>query len=161
MAQPSLSEAQVKAALLLNFARYTELPDTSANVAEPFTLCQLGRDAMGAAFTNLESKQVGGRPVKVKTLATVEDVRGCQVVFIADSEERRIVPLIKSLADKPILTVSDIAGFVEAGGCIGIVQGEPRLQFDVNRRALEQGRIKASSNLLKLARKLNESTAKN
>jgi len=41
------------------------------------------------------------------------------------------------------------------------VQGNGRLQFEVNRTALEQAQLKASSNLLKLARNLIDFKARN
>jgi hypothetical protein len=154
-ATPALSEGQVKAALVFNFARYIEWPPTSfAAPADPFTICNLGRDTLGGALQAFEGPQLNNRSVKVRNTLTPDDTRGCQVVFIAESEERRLLPILKSLQDKPILPVSDIAGFAEAGGAIAIVQGETRLQFDVNRRAIENAKLKASSNLLKLARTL-------
>jgi YfiR/HmsC-like len=161
-AQTALSEAQLKSALVLNFARYVDWPETSfASASDEVVVCLLGRDTLGGTLAGLETKQIRNRAIKVKTGVSGDDVRACHVAFISDSEERRMVPLLRSLANKPILTVSDIAGFVEAGGAIGIVQGETRLQFDVNRRVLEQSQLRASSNLLKLARNLNEPSGKN
>lgn len=161
-AQTALSEAQLKTALVLNFARYVNWPDASfATAADPVVICLVGRDTLGGALNAIESKQIQSRSIKVRTGVSGDDLRSCHVAFISDSEERRIVPLLKSLAEKSILTVSDMSGFIEAGGGIAIVQGETRLQFDVNRRALEQARLKASSNLLKLARNLNDSAGKN
>lgn len=147
---------------MLNFARYVEWPENSfLNPTDPLQLCLLGRDTLGGALSALESKQVSNRPVRTRIAMTVDEVRGCHVVFISDSEERRVVPLLRSLAERPVLTVSDIGGFAEAGGGIGIVQGDTRLQFDVNRRALEHAKLKASSQLLKLARTLVDSSGKN
>jgi hypothetical protein len=152
----SLSEAQLKAGLLLNFARYVEWPEgTFAGPTDPMQFCQMGRDSLGSAFTALEAKQINGRPIRIKNAMTADEARSCHVLFVSDSEERRIVPLLKSLADRPLLSISDISGFTELGGCIGIVQGETRLQFEVNRKSLEQSRLKASSQLLKLARNLD------
>lgn len=161
-APSALSESQLKASLVLNFARYMEWPEAAfLTPTEPLQLCLLGRDTLGGALSALESKQVNNRPVRARIAMTIDEVRGCHVVFISDSEERRIVPLLRGLAERPVLTVSDISGFAEAGGGIGIVQGDTRLQFDVNRRALEQAKLKASSQLLKLARTLIDSAGKN
>jgi hypothetical protein len=161
-AQAALSESQIKASLVLNFARYVEWPEyVFVSPTDPLQVCLLGRDTLGGALSALESKQVNARPVRVRIAMTADEVRGCHVVFISDSEERRIVPLLRGLAERPVLTVSDIGGFAEAGGGIGIVQGDARLQFDVNRRALEQLKLKASSQLLKLARTLIDSAGKN
>ncbi len=161
-AQTTLSDAPVKAALVLNFARYVDWPDAAfASPADAVVMCLIGRDTLGGALLTLESKQIRNRPIKVKNGISVDDARNCHIAFISDSEERRVVPLLRKLADKPILTISDISGFIDMGGGIGIVQGESRLQFEVNRRALEQAGLKASSNLLKLARNLADSAGRN
>ena len=89
------------------------------------------------------------------------DTRGCHVVFIAETEEWRVVPILRALADQLVLTVSDADGFVDLGGGIGLVSSDERLQFEVNRGALEQAQLKASANLLKLARNILETRTRN
>lgn len=160
-AEPALPEGQVKSALVLNFARYVEWPESAfATAADPFLICLLGRDTLGGALSALEGKKIRARTVDVKSFLNADEVLGCHVVYIAETEERRLVPVLKRLSGKAILTLSDMSGFVEAGGAIGIVQGENRLQFEVNRKTLELSKLKASSNLLKLARNLTDSTTK-
>lgn len=161
-AQTPLSDAQVKAALVLNFARYIDWPEQAfASPSDAVVLCLIGRDTLTGALSALEAKQIRNRPVKVKNSISVEDAHNCHVVFISESEERRVASLLRKLVDKPILTVSDMTGFIDMGGGIGIVQGETRLQFEVNRRVLEQAGLRASSNVLKLARNLADPSGRN
>lgn len=151
--QASLSEPELKAALVFNFARYVEWPERAfASREAPFVLCVVGRDRLGAAFTALESRKLQGRPVRVRSGIAAEDSHGCHVAFIAEAPQRQLVPLLRGLAGQTVLTVSDLDGFIDSGGAIGIVPGEERLQFEVNRDALGQAQLKASSQLLKLAR---------
>ncbi|HNO87252.1 MAG TPA: YfiR family protein, partial [Rhodocyclaceae bacterium] len=56
------------------------------------------------------------------------------------------------LAGRGVLTVSDIDGFAEAGGGIGLVTEEDRVRFDINQAALTRDTLKASSQLLRLGR---------
>ena len=157
-----LYEPQAKAAFVYNFARYIEWPERLfASREAPLVICVLGRDAFGAALTALESRQVQGRPVKVRGGITGDDARGCHVVFVSDLDGRRLVPILRSLAGQSVLTVSDVDGFIDAGGAIGIVHGEERLQFEINRSVLERAQLKASSNLLKLARNLSDLKGRN
>lgn len=151
--QAPLSEAQAKAAFILNFARYVEWPATVFAAREaPLVACLLERNALVGAMTALEGRMVQGRPLKVRRSANADDLHGCHVVFIGEAEERRIVPVLRALAGQPVLTVGDADRFVDLGGAIGIVVGDDRLQFEVNRSALEQSQLKASASLLKLAR---------
>jgi hypothetical protein len=49
------------------------------------------------------------------------------------------------------LTVSDIGGFAQAGGMIGLVEADQRIRFDINLATTHQANLKLSSQLLKLA----------
>ena len=76
------------------------------------------------------------------------------VVFIAASEQRRLNAVLRALSHQPVLTVSDIDGFVEAGGGIGLVTEDDRIRFDINRATLARDQLTLSAQLLKLARRL-------
>jgi hypothetical protein len=153
--QPTLTEAQAKAAFVLNFARYVEWPAAVfATPQSPLAVCLVGRDALGPALAALDGRQVQGRAMKVRLRVVPDELRGCHVVFIGESEERRVQTLLHALAGQPVLTVSDTERFTESGGCVGIVLGEERLQFEVNRAALDQAQLKASASLLRLARNI-------
>lgn len=160
-AQTSLTEAQAKAAFVVNFARYVEWPERAfATRSAPLLICALGRSTVGNALEAHEGREVQGRPIAVRQLLGIDEARPCQVLFIADSEERRMLSLLRSVAGQAILTVSDAEAFIDAGGGIGLVRADQRLQFEVNRQALEQAQLRASSNLLKLARNLTDSKGK-
>lgn len=154
-AQSGPAEHQVKAAFLYNFAKYVEWPAEALPAGSPVTLCLFGRDPFGAALAQLEGRQVQGRPFRVRRGVTEDDAAGCHLAFIADSEERRLPALLKALTGMPVLTISDIEGFVDAGGQIGVGVAEGRLQFDANLTALQRANLRASSQALKLARNVH------
>lgn len=152
-AQRVLSEAQVKASFIHNFARYVDWPERAfADRQAPILLCQLGRDQLGAAFTALENRPLHNRPVQTRLVGSADEARHCHVVYISDVDDRRQSATLRALAGAPILTIGDSDGFIDAGGIFGLVQGEQRYQFEVNLRALEQAQLRASAQLLNLAR---------
>ena len=148
------TEYQLKAVFLLNFARYATWPEQSLPEGGPIDICVLGRDPFGPHLAGLESRQAQGRNVRILYPATATESRQCDVVFVSGSEQRRLNVTLRELADAPVLTVSDIEGFVEAGGAIGFVTEDDRVRFDINRDALDRDHLKLSAQLLKLARKL-------
>ena len=150
-AQSPPSEYQLKAAFLLNFARYAEWPSLPPGSLK---ICLYGRDPFGAALSSLEHRQVQGREVKVVLLGSIEQASACQLLFISDSEERRSATLLRSLAGTPVLTVSDMEGFVDEGGGIGFVLVDDRIRFDINNAAIQRGGMKLSAQLLRLARRV-------
>jgi hypothetical protein len=150
--QAVVSESELKAALVFNFARYVEWPErTFATPDAPLVMCLVGRDRIATAFVALDGRRLQGRAVRAR-VTPPEETRGCHVLFISEPSERQLAAILRGVAGQPVLTVSDAEGFIDAGGAIGIVPGEQRLQFEVNRAALGQAQLKASSQLLKLAR---------
>lgn len=152
-AQPALGEAQAKAAALVNFARYVEWPERAfASREAPFVFCVAGRDSLAAAVATLEGRTLHGRPTQLRRVLGVEELRGCQVLFIAEAEERRQAPMLRAVAGEPVLAVGDALGFTEAGGAIGVMLEDGRIRFDISRPALDAAQLRASANLLRLAR---------
>lgn len=145
-------EYQVKAAYLVNFMRYVDWPVARVGPATPMRMCLLGRDPFGAALAALEGQQVNGRELRVRQIDGVDAVGECHLLFIADSEERRVGLILRALAGKSVLSVSDIDGFVEVGGAIGLLVSEGRVRFDINASTLGRDGLRASSRLLRLAR---------
>ena len=148
------TEYQLKAVFLLNFARYTTWPDASLPDEAPIDICVIGRDPFGPHLAGLESRQAQGHAVRVHFPASPAEARACAVVFVAASEQRRLNVILRELAGAPVLTVSDIEGFVEAGGAIGFVTQDDRVRFDINRDTLGRDGLRLSAQLLKLARRL-------
>jgi hypothetical protein len=148
------TEYQLKAVFLLNFARYATWPDKALADSAAIDICVLGRDPFGEHLSGLEARQAQGRAVKVHYPATPLDAKGCEVVFVAGSEQRRLNAVLRELEAWPVLTVSDIDGFVEAGGNIGLVTVDDRIRFDINRTTVASQQLRLSAQLLKLARRL-------
>ena len=152
-AQTSLTESQAKASALFNFARYVEWPERAFPLSDsPFVFCLAGRDSLASVLALIEGRTLHGRSTKVRRVLGAEELRGCHVLYVAESEERRLVPMLRSVAGEPVLSVGDFAGFLDAGGAIGVELEDGRIRFDINRTALDQAQLRASSNLLRLAR---------
>ena len=154
-AQTPLTENQARASFVLNFARYIEWPATSfASREAPLVICMLGSDSRGLSLTEIAGRRIGDHPVESRKIERASASEGCHVVYLADSDERRLAFNLQALAARPVLTVSDIEGFIDAGGMIGLLRTSERLQFEINRDALQVAGLRASANLLRLARNL-------
>lgn len=148
----ALDEAQVKAEFIYNFAKYIEWPaEAFISREQPLNVCAVGRDRLDQALSAIEGRLVRGRALEVRYAVPADALHNCHIVFIAQSEQRRAVQLVRGL-DGGTLTVSDIDDFVDIGGGIGLVRADDRIQFEINSGALARANLKASSQLLKLAR---------
>jgi hypothetical protein len=151
---PSAGEYQVKAAFLFNFAKFVEWPPSSfSDASAPLRICVLGRDPFGEELRNItKEKMVNGRKLEVTQALDLQVARTCHILFIASSETARLKQIFESLRGTDALTVGDTKDFVEQGGMINFVLENSRVQFEVNRKAAEQGGLKISSKLLSVAR---------
>ena len=148
-------EYQVKAAFLLNTIRFVEWP-AGENTSADIVIGVLGEDPFGPYLDELAGRKIKGRKIVIRHFSSPDRAAGCQVLFIPDSERRRLQSLLGLLRGYSILTVSDSDGFVHMGGMIEIDLDKGHLVFDVNQRQLSLRGLKISSQMLKLARDIVE-----
>jgi hypothetical protein len=144
-------EYQLKAAFLVNFARFMTWPEQSFSPTQPeFTLCVAGMNPFGTALRAAESKMINGRNIKVIYADSLQNLPQCQMLYVSRSEENKLDHL-SALEQQAVVTVSDIPGFVETGGSIEFVTREDRLSFIINHSSLKRRGIQASASMLDLA----------
>jgi hypothetical protein len=130
---------KVKAAYILNFTRYVTWPTNAFTATNsPWSVGVLGSpDPLGDALDKIfEGRTEQGRGFEVHRAPSLDQLPPCHIVFIAhkDSEKRRAA--LAAFKDKPVLTVSDEAYFLQDGGIIRF-QTTDRVQMSIN---LDQAR---------------------
>ena len=146
---------KLKAAFVLNFARFTVWPEHILTQSDVFTLCVFGDDPIGKAFAGVESKRIATKPIRVIRTNDISEAPQCNLVYVGKSERDRLESLWEDLADLPILLVSDIEDFVDYGGIIELSTIGPRLGFIINNSKAKQNELKINSSLLDLASEVN------
>ena len=72
-------ELAVKAAYLYKLAPFVDWPPGALDPQGPFNLCVVGRDPFGSVLDRAVAGQViGGRPIAVRRLRTIDKGSGCQ-----------------------------------------------------------------------------------
>lgn len=152
MALPPL-EARVKAGCLYNFAKFVEWPaGTFRTAKEPLVIGIVGEDPLVPVLAELVAGvRVGGRSVQVRRCRAGADAPRCQILFIGRNQPEPLPALLAAVRGMPVLTVSEAAGFVQAGGMIQLTRQDGRLRFVIQAGVAGQARLKISSQLLKLA----------
>ena len=139
----------LKAALTISFAKFTKWPQ-AAQPSKVWQLCYFGEQYRDS-FSLLEDKTLSNKPINSIMKNELIDVTACHIVFVGSKDRHILKRLFLAINNRPILTVSDISGFINQGGMIEIVPGEGRLQFKVNQKQIEQAGLDLSSQVLKLA----------
>ena len=145
-------EYQVKAAFVLNFAKLTEWPTEGPGGKDTFTIAILGKMPSDSFVSALKSQTIHGNKIIVKHMEAANEVKNARLVFISPSERQRLPGILREFRQLNLLTVSDMNGFCEAGGMIGLVPVQNRVGFEVNLAAVRKTRLSISSQLLKLAK---------
>jgi uncharacterized protein DUF4154 len=148
------SEYAIKAAFLFHFAQFAEWPPTAfKDPNAPLTFCTLGEDEFhGALDESISGKTIGNRPLRAQHLKQIEEIEGCQVVFVGVDDKKRILALLASLKDSPVLTVGESEHFAQDGGMIGLCLEENKIRFEINLGSVEHAKLKLSARLLALAK---------
>ena len=153
LARPS--EAELKAAFVYNFIKFTEWPaEEMANKDEPFVIGVLGKDPFGTALDKvIEGESFHQKPILVRRFSRMGESAGdSQVLFISASEESNLTEILKLIEGKAILTVSEIENFAQRGGVIKLAKESNKLVFEINIDAAKHAGLAMNAQLLRLAR---------
>ena len=145
-------ESLLKAAFIYNFAKFTRWPDDAgAGQGVPLTLCIAGEDDVAEVLARLSGRMVRGRPLGIRTIGNDQVPVACKMLYVAASEGKHQLDLIKSSRAQPILTISELPGFAPSGGDIELYRDKEQVRFIINLGAVRRAGLEISPNLLKLA----------
>jgi YfiR/HmsC-like len=156
------TEYQVKAAFLLNFARFVEWPPRAfASATSPLGVCVLGEDPFGEALDRaVLGKTLSDRTLMVRRGKKLQELDGCEILFISASERGRLPEILGELRNAPVLTVGDSEEFAARGGGVQFTLEDNHVHFMVNVDATERAGLKVSSKLLSLAHVVHDEPRK-
>lgn len=147
---PAEVEYKLKAAYLLNFAKFIAWP---ADINQPgaFPICIYGEDPFGSALKGVEKKSIKGKPITIQFSGDGSVPGSCRIVFVSRSEIGKVDHILQKVNGKPIVLVSDLEGFASQGGTVEFIWMDNKLRFIINNSQAKQNGIKITASLLKLA----------
>jgi hypothetical protein len=150
-------ETRLKAALIYRFTTLTEWPAASFPSPEaPVLIGIIGREPLEEAIRRVaEGKRIGARPIVVVGEHDLGKAGQIHVLVFAEGTKQQFSERLDHLADKPVLTLGDVPGFIPAGGMIRLRREGAKLTFDINIKALRQAEpagLKLNPQVLKLGR---------
>lgn len=148
-----MSEYQVKALCLYNFAKYVEWPPTVfSETTAPLVIGVVGNDDMADILkAAVKGKAIDGHPIAVQALKPGEDAHKCHILFVSSTESKRLGEILSSIKASPVLTVGEGLPFQQAGGIICLLLRSEKVRFEIDLAAANQARLQISSKLLSLA----------
>ena len=160
-ADQSPTEFQVKAAYLFNFLKFVEWPDDpGGDPHAKWVIGFVGDTPIGDELTRLAvGKNVLGRDLLVKKFQEADNLRGCNILFISESEKKRLPSILAALRGSSVLTVADMDSFIGSGGMVQLLVEGARVRVTIDVGATGRARLRVSSKLLALAQAVTETAS--
>lgn len=152
-AEASLSEYQVKALFLVNFAKYVEWPATAfAGASAPIIVGVVGENNFGPHLEKaIDGKNVSGRAIQILSIDKDEDMARCHILFVSASEKRHLGEILNKVKALPVLTVGEAEPFLTQGGVINFTKKEGKVRLQIDLEAARKAKLQLSSKLLSVA----------
>jgi hypothetical protein len=149
------SPPALKAAFLLNFAKFTDWPEDIVAPTAPIVFCVIAPEMESALDGAIAGLSINQHPVTVSRVK-LDAPRPCEILYAGKLDRRRTEQLVTVLSGANVLTVGDDESFAKDGGMIAFVEARGRMRFAVNLTAVERTRLRLSAKLLTLATIIKE-----
>src|SRR4029453_13665544 len=109
----AVSEAQVKAAYLYNFANFVQWPAAGDG---PLVIRIAGDEAFAEIVPQcVRGRRINGRELRTRRVASIDDPAGCQMLYVGVMRPREASELMQRVSG-PVLTGGEAAQFLREGG---------------------------------------------
>ena len=147
------SAASLKAAFLVNFAKFVEWPAEAASAEGTITFCVSGDPRVADALDLLAS----GHPLGVRGMRVLRPkidgpLRDCHILFVQGVDIKDALDLLQQLKGSTVFTVSDDERFTALGAVANFFIEGTRMRFAINLQSAQRARVQLSSRLLVLAK---------
>ncbi len=140
------------AAFLFNFVKFTTWPDEALPPNAPLTMCVMNDPTIFAALRNrVAGQEVLGHRIEIVDDVAPDALSRCHVLYVS-GQRATVARAVALVRDAPVLTVSDLHAFDDAGGIIQLHVQRGQLRFAIFTDAARRARLQLSARLLALAR---------
>jgi len=146
-----VSEYQLKAVFLFNFAHFVEWPSAALpGENAPFVIGVVGKDPFGSSLDEVvRGESVGGRPLAIERYPDVPRLGRCQILFIPAAELAHLDQILDALKGRSVLTVTE--GPAPRGAVVDLLKEDSRIRLRIDLQAARASNLTISSKLLRPA----------
>jgi hypothetical protein len=151
------TDYEVKAAFLLHFTRLIDWPTVTPE--QPLiVVAVLATESVAEVLEDVASRDATKRTLRIVRYESLDRMAPRpQVLFVGTDSAAEARRICTAMGTAPVLTVGDLPGFAQGGGMIGFrLTDDGRVTFDVNVARSHAAGLKISSQLLKVARIVEE-----
>ena len=142
---------KIETAFIYQFTNYITWPTDSTRTS--FVISVVGASPITGELEDLaKTKSVKGQKLEIHQITESPQLKKSDIVVLTSSNEKILEEVLKKTRGTNTLIISFSKGFASKGAMINFYLEEGRLRFEINRPALENEGLQASSQLLKLAK---------
>jgi hypothetical protein len=158
---PAANEMVWKANFLAKSAAFVDWPtDSPLRTANAFRWCVYGTFSFGTTLAEMTRELTfEGKRSEVRWIKKGSELAGCQIIFVTRSEGKNYGKVLDAARPGRGLTVGETADFLDAGGMVALFTDGKAPAFEVNLEAVDAAKLKLSSRMLALARRIVNHTA--
>jgi hypothetical protein len=151
--QRSFRTEDLEAAMLERITSFIQWPGQARTDKRDFVVTILGAAAIAPRLTYLyERRRPQGLSPRVRHISSRSEIGETHVLFIGAEFATELEAILALLAGRATLTVGNTPGFAKRGVAVNLIRDNDRMRFEVNRKALEHAGLRASYQLLNLAK---------
>jgi len=132
------------------FTKYVVWPEEDKK--GDFEIFVLGESALIAELQKMaEKKKVGDRTIKIFKLNTLKEFQKGHILFVPVEQSGLLPEVLNKIGDKSTLLITEQPGLGVKGSDINFITKGGKLAFELNQSALSKHKLKAASELTRLA----------
>lgn len=151
---------EIRVAFLFNFSKFTEWPDDAFGDADaPFVIAVCGNTELAQLMRDaVRGRRVHDRRLEVRAVERPVDSPEYHLLYVANVSPSLLARMAESRSPA-VLSVGEGSEFLDAGGVVGLVENDGRIQFVIDLDRARKARLSLSSKLLSLASQVRYSNA--
>lgn len=155
---------ELRAAILYNLSRFVNWRDeVFASPSAPLVIGVLGRDPFGPHLVEAVHGRTTteDRPLEVVTIASIEDLDRCHMIFVTADAEQEHADWIARLDTAHVLLVGETLDLVQSGGgSFALILEGTRIRIHLNKAQADQAGLTIRAQLLRLCQMVQSSASR-
>ena len=158
----SLRSQRVKAAFILNIARFVSWPESAFDgPGAPLLLCLYRGNPLGVAIDSIRGERAVGRRMAIAEVSSYDESEACHILLVPAARLEDFSGELDEPLERPLLTVADLTleSHPEEGHrhpvMVTLVRAGTRIGYEVDLQQVRRSGLRMSAELLKLARILD------
>lgn len=145
------TDAEIRAFHLYALALVSDWPQEAFPAPDsPLFIGVLGKDPIGPALDALETRTARGHRIQILRSRNLMELVQCHLLYIPPSEDQDLLPVLRALRFRPVLTAGEHEHHTQLGGIVRMTLADGGVRLEVNTRAAQEARLGFRSQFLKM-----------